>query len=130
MLKNKFGIGVSVEEISRFGGSDCQKGGDFVSSAFTQKEQDYCFSKKHTAQHLAARYAAKLAIYKAISWLEDAKGIGFLDVEIINDENGCPKAYFLKKEFSELKASVSLSHSAGKAIAFAIVAEGELPKTS
>lgn len=116
-----FGIGVGIEETSRFECNDCLKGGRFIENTFTKNEQDYCFSKKHTHQHLAARYAAKMAVYKALSELGRADGISYLDVEIENDDGGCPKARFMNEKLLGLEAKISLSHSAGKAIAFAMV---------
>ena len=37
-------------------------------SLFTEKELDYSFSKRFPYQHLAARFAAKEAVAKALGW--------------------------------------------------------------
>jgi len=112
---NDFSIGVDIESIKRFKGLDRKKSGNFLAKIFTEKEMNYCFSKKAPAQHLAARFAAKEAIIKAIGSL--SKETPALDkIEISNNEDGAPvaaaKGYNLK---------ISLSHCKDEAIAFAIV---------
>lgn len=56
---------------------------------YTKKEQEYCESKKNVKyQHYAVRFAAKEAIFKAISnKLENKFDISWNDVEILNTES-------------------------------------------
>ena len=91
---------------------------------YTKSELDYCLAKFNKYQHLAARFAAKEAIYKAIAtgWEKDAT---WKNMEIINEDNGLPVVKFLGnlKEFmSEDKdIKISLSHSDNYVVAFAII---------
>lgn len=108
-------IGVDIESVSRFKGLDRKKDKNFLDKIFTEKEMDYCFSKKEPSQYLSVRFAAKEAIIKAINSLKGKASI--LDkIEIGNDMNGIPlvnlKGYNIK---------ISLSHCEDKAIAFVIV---------
>ena len=89
---------------------------------FTQREQEYCFSKKTAAPHLTARYCGKEAIVKALASIGGAN-VRYTDIEIINKQDGMPVVRVDKEGFSDLQIHLSLSHCKDKAIAFAIVVE-------
>ena len=118
------GIGVDIIEIDRIKQSVDTYGDSFLNKIYTKTELDYCLAKFNKYQHLAARFAAKEAIYKAIAtgWEKDAT---WKNMEIINEENGLPVVKFLGnlKEFmSEDKdIKISLSHSDNYVVAFAII---------
>ncbi len=61
----------------------------FLKEVYNEREIEYCESKKGMKyQHYAARFAAKEAIFKAISnKLESKFDLTWKDVEIINDSN-------------------------------------------
>ena len=115
------GIGVDIEDISRFQGLTVEKDASFLNKLFTEKELNYCFSAGNPAEHLAARYAGKEAIIKALSQLERFEA-DYRDIEIVNDKMGIPGARVLKEGFAVLDILLSLSHSQETAIAFTIVA--------
>lgn len=97
---------------------------------FTVSEQRYCDSKGNVKyQHYAARFAAKEAIFKAISnRLKDKFDIIWTDVEILNDENGRPKINFINKKVSDINSiEISLSHCKLYAVATVVAVwnEGE-----
>ena len=117
------GIGVDIENISRFQGLTIEKDASFLNKLFTEKELDYCFSSGNPAQHLAVRYAGKEAIIKALSTLDRAN-LSYKEIEIVNNDRGIPGAYIRKKGITNLKILISLSHSEDTAIAFTIVALG------
>ncbi len=117
------GVGVDIVEIDRFKNLMDRWGEHFLKKIFTQREIDYCLSKKNIYQHLAGRFAAKEAISKAIStgWGGVFK---WKDVEILNDERGKPEVILynqLKNHFSSCSFHISISHSLNHAIACAIV---------
>lgn len=114
------GIGVDIENISRFQELDVGKDGSFFKKTFTGKELDYCFSSRVPAQHLAARFAGKEAILKALSSLGRAS-LGYNDIEIENDNEGVPCVAVKKEGFGDLQIRLSLSHARDVAVAFAIV---------
>lgn len=119
-MQNKFGIGVDIESIDRFAGSEFIYGGDIANSIFTRNEQEYCFLYKKAAPHLAARYCAKEAITKALAGL-GTNGLQYREIEIVNERNGRPMARIQKEGFRDFQVYLSLSHSKDKAIAFAVI---------
>lgn len=136
MAEFVFGIGVDIESISRFKnqnratrgrvapkkGQNADVGSSFLNKIFTGAELDYCFSCSEPAQHLAARFAGKEAVIKALSGL-NRSGAGYKDIEITNDDSGVPSAKISKPGFGDLDIKLSLSHSRQEAIAFAVVTE-------
>lgn len=89
----KIACGTDIIEISRIKESiESDFGEKFLERVFTQKEKEYCESKNSVKyQHYAARFAAKEAIFKAISKrLESKFDIEWKQMEILNDETGRP----------------------------------------
>lgn len=117
------GIGVDIERISRFRFNQRRRK-TFLGKIYTPKELDYCFSRKNFAAHLAARFAGKEAVYKAMSGMK-TKLIPYNAIEINHRESGAPEVKFLDKRPDNVKAFLSLSHSADDAIAFAVVLKKE-----
>lgn len=113
------GIGVDIEDVSRFRGLTAEKDARFLNKIFTEKEKGYCFSLARPEQHLAARFAGKEAVIKALSSLGMKKPV-YRDIEILNNEKGGPGVTVLKKGYEGIHLLVSLSHSEGSAIAFVI----------
>ena len=108
------GIGIDIIEIERIKQSVDQFGDHFLNKIYTKKELEYSLSKSNKYQHLAARFAAKEAIYKALSSDTD-KVYSWQDVEIYNETNGLPKVNFfgsLKDYLNKNKQlKISMSHS-------------------
>ena len=107
------GVGIDIEEISRFKKYSIEKDGHFLKSIFSKNELEYCFQKKHPEKHLAARFCAKEAFFKALPYND--KRIKFNEIEILNDEEDKP--YIQCAYFTNFKFLVSLSHDKTKAIA-------------
>jgi holo-[acyl-carrier protein] synthase len=105
-------IGVDIEGIDRFKQFNYQPNHPFLNLVYTKKEQKYCFSKPNPAQHLAVRFAAKEAIIKA-----SETPVHHNQINILNDKQGKP---FVELSEQHEKVMVSLSHSQGYAIAFAM----------
>ena len=64
----KVTCGTDIIEIERVKESIENTGDAFLRRVFTEKEIEYCESKnKQKYQHYAARFAAKEAVFKAIS---------------------------------------------------------------
>lgn len=101
------GIGTDIVSIKRFSSAMDKWGDKITSRLFTSKELDYCNSKKHPATHLAARFAAKEALYKALSGVRDAP-VKFNNMEVLNDSSGKPS---MKVEgVEDLEILVTMSH--------------------
>lgn len=115
--------GTDIIEIKRIK-EDIEKLGEkFLNRIYTKKEIEYCESKKSQKyQSYAVRFAAKEAIYKAISsQLESKHSIEWKKMEILNDDNGRP---VVQLHYSNLKidtVDVSLSHCNLYAVATVIV---------
>lgn len=113
-------IGVDIEDNSRFANKDRVKDSKFFEIIFTQSELDYCFSKSIPAPHLCARFCAKEAIIKALTY-KGIKHSKYNDIEIYHGENGAPYVRFLDETLHNLKVDISISHDKDKSIAVAII---------
>jgi holo-[acyl-carrier protein] synthase len=116
------GIGNDIIEISRIEKIISQYGKRFLDRHFTQKEQDYCMQFKTSSRNFSGRFAAKEAIVKALgSGIQ--VGIGWLDIEIVNNNQGKPEVSFSKRLhalFPQIHVMVSISHSHAYATAMAV----------
>ena len=114
-----------IIEIERVKNSIESIGKKFIEEIYTQKEIEYCESKKNAKyQHYAARFAAKEAIFKAVSKLLNNKfDISWKNAEIINDENGRPYINFLNTKIIEKieDIDISISHCKEYAVATVVV---------
>ncbi len=119
----KIKCGTDIIEVSRIKESIEKVGDKFLNKIYTQKEIEYCLSKNNMKyQHFAARFAAKEAIFKAISSLIKNKyEITWKDVEVLNDENGRPYVHFLNNNYNIEQIDISISHLKEYAIATCIV---------
>ena len=116
-------VGNDIIEVERIKESIENLGDKFLNRVFTEKEIEYCESKNMMKyQHYAARFAAKEAVFKAISkLLENKFEIGWKDVEILTDNNGRPYVNILSKNLGLLDIDISISHIKDYAISTAIV---------
>ena len=80
----KVTCGTDIIEIYRIKESIEKLGEAFLNRIFTENEIKYCESKKKQKyQHYAARFAAKEAAFKALSWkIDDKYSISWKDFEI------------------------------------------------
>ncbi len=119
-------IGIDIVEIKRLEKVSRKWGRSFLSKVYTERELAYAKSKRFPYQHLAARFAAKEAIFKALGEVE-TNFVGWKNVEILNDTNGKP--YVLWHKYAEVSRKkrgvagvvVSLSHSDHYAVASAML---------
>ena len=112
--------GTDIIEIYRIRESIENLGETFLNKIFTPDEIEYCESKKNAKyQHYAGRFAAKEAVFKAISpLLKDKFDISWQNGQVINDKNGNPKIEFLDIEFDKIKSiDISISHCKEYAVA-------------
>lgn len=114
------GIGTDLEEVERFENLSDRSLAAFLRKNFTKNELDYCLSKDAPAPHLAARYAGKEAVIKALSSL-NITHIFYPAIEILNDERGVPHVKITCDDSEKIHIKLSLTHSSGMALAFCIV---------
>jgi holo-[acyl-carrier protein] synthase len=116
--------GTDIIEISRIKESIERSGEKFINILFTPAEIEYCESKRNAKYyHYAGRFAAKEAIFKAVSpLLKNKFDISWHNAEVINDENGNPKIKFLDIRFNKIKSiDISISHCKEYAVATVVV---------
>lgn len=122
----KVNCGTDIIEIKRIQEGIEKKGERFLQKIFTEDEIEYCESKKvQKYQHYAARFAAKEATFKAISYkLKSKYAIGWKDIQIVNNKQGRPSVNLKGKEILNFEnIDLSMSHCKEYAIATVIVTE-------
>jgi holo-[acyl-carrier protein] synthase len=109
-------IGVDVVDVARLE-DHMERWPRLVDRVFTQAEKQYCLSKRHPAQHFAARFAAKEAAFKALG--EGWPKLSWTDVEVVSESRrpGLVLRGRAAEMAGECTTLVSLSHDAGIAIA-------------
>ena len=116
--------GTDIIEIDRIKESIETLGDRFLKKVFTPNEIEYCESKKaQKYQHYAARFAAKEAIFKAISEsLDDKFALGWCDYEVLNDKTGKPTVKITGLDLNTIEnIDLSISHCKQYAVATVVV---------
>ncbi len=111
------GIGTDIIEIERVKSAIDRWGDNFLKHVFNPKEIEYARKQKFPAQHFAARFAAKEAVFKAVG---NDPTIGWKDILILNNKFGAPECTFKKNGFKH-KILISISHTKNYAVACAII---------
>lgn len=110
-----FGIGTDIFEPKRIEIKFSKLDG-LREELFTEKEIQYCESKKNKFLHYAVRFSAKEAFFKALG-TGMRYGMNFKDVEVSNNQLGKPELIIngKSKEFLEkfeiANIYVSLTHT-------------------
>lgn len=116
------GIGVDLVSVKRLGEMVEKWEEEFLYRVFTEKEREYCLSRKRRYEHLAGRFAAKEAVVKAIG-----RKLPWREIEIITEKNGKPH---VRLDFKNRgipdgnEIHVSITHTEEYAIAMAIMESG------
>lgn len=120
------GIGGDIFEVAQMKKQMAKDGQNLLDELFTEREQSYCRGKRYPERHLAARFAAKEAMFKALS-TGRLPGYLWKDVEIENAPIGKPsislsgKTKVLAKKLKVKRIFVTLSHSSKWAMAHVIL---------
>ncbi len=106
----KITCGTDIIEIDRIQRAIQNAGDKFLQTVFTQKEIEYCETKKNQKyQHYAARFAAKEAAFKALSKLVQHK-MDWKMFEVAKLQNGKPEIK-VNREIANLESiDISISH--------------------
>lgn len=111
------GVGIDLLEIERLERA-LERHPRLADRVFTQAEQDYATVRARPGRHLAARFAAKEAVVKALGL---SGGFGLRDVEVVAGE---PPTVRLTGRAADAAADksveISLTHSRDFAAAVAI----------
>jgi holo-[acyl-carrier protein] synthase len=113
--------GVDIIEIERVQRALDRHGVRFLKRVYTELEAAFCRGR---INELAARFAAKEAVMKVLG--TGARGVAWREIEIIPNHRGKPLVYLHgrareRAEYIELQSlDISLTHSDGHAVAFAV----------
>ena len=116
------GTGVDIVEIDRIATAKQRYQQRFLDRIFTKEEQSYCQRHGEEDRHLAARFAAKEAVVKALGCGIGAT-LGWLDIHIVSKPSGQPQVNLSEKgrrTYSGVDFHLSISHAREYAVAFVI----------
>lgn len=120
------GIGVDVVKVERIVEALERFGERFEKRIFTEAERAYCRGHKDPLPHLAARFAAKEAAFKAIG-TGLSNGVGWTQAEVIQPGGRQPKLVFHGKALEVFRllgacsTHLSLTHDGGLAAACVVI---------
>jgi holo-[acyl-carrier protein] synthase len=83
------GIGTDLLDVAHMARELEKDGAGFRDTVFTPSEIAYCEAKRYPAQHFAARFAAKEALFKALGG--SASGDFWHEVEIARADDATPR---------------------------------------
>lgn len=115
-------VGTDIIEVERIKTSIENFGEKFLNKIYTQEEIIYCNKNADTKyQHFAVRFAAKEAVFKAISELT-SNSLVWKNIEVKNSSNGRPIVILHGPEKEKIdNIDISLSHVKDTAIATVVV---------
>jgi holo-[acyl-carrier protein] synthase len=111
------GVGIDLLEIDRLERA-LERHPRLAERVFTEAEREYAAARSRPGRHLAARFAAKEAVIKALGM---SGGFGLREVEVVGGE---PPTVRLSGRVAEAagdrRVDVSLTHSRDNAAAVAV----------
>jgi holo-[acyl-carrier protein] synthase len=113
------GNGVDIIEVRRVKNAIEKHGQAFLDRIFTETELKNAKEHNNRYQHLAGRFAAKEAVFKALGKAR----LNFKDVEILNDNQGKPYCSLRKCYQNKIDIHISISHIKNYAVANAIITQ-------
>lgn len=109
------GVGIDMTEVARikkiFG-----KRPAFLKRFFTPEETRYCLAGRNRCERIAARFAAKEAVIKAL----DMTGLRLKDIPVSRTATGQPRVSLARAGVKDTKILLSLTHTADYACAIAV----------
>ncbi len=118
------GIGTDIMEIDRIRQAVKKSGHRFLERIYTSGEISYCSARKDPYPCYAARFAAKEAVYKALS--TGLAGCSWTEIEVFNVAGGMPQVKLKGRvaaqagDLGVIAVLLSISHDRGRALAFAV----------
>ena len=109
------GIGIDLIEVDRIQKLLDRFGERFLNRVFTEGERAYSFRRRYPAQHLAARFAAKEGVLKALG-VGLSLGVAWREIEVVRLKSGQPtiqltgRTLEIAQRRGVQKVIVSLSH--------------------
>ncbi len=120
------GTGLDLVEVARIADLVRRHGERFLKRVYTDAELEYCLPRASRDVHLAGRFAAKEAVFKALGtgWSET---VSWRQIEILPGPSGAPEATLRRGALDRLQAMggrrvhLSITHTADLASASAII---------
>jgi len=122
-----FGVGCDIIEIERVR-KTLERTPAVLQRLFTEQEREYCQKKRDPLPSLAVRFAAKEAVFKALGG--KLSSLSWQEVAVTNEKSGQPSiklsgaAHEMASQLGIRQVQISLSHSDGMALAFAVAIGG------
>ena len=119
-------LGVDMVEVVRIEKAILKWGGYFLKRVFTTNEITYSKKQASPYQHLAARFAVKEAVLKALG-SGFTRDVLWTDIEVKNEKSGRPRVKLsgsIKKIKARLRVQniiISISHTYSHALAGVIL---------
>lgn len=121
------GVGMDLVELARVRRILLRRREQALAKFLSEQERAYVESRTDPVPHIAARIAAKEAVYKALQSLPGCRGVGWRDIEVWRDESGQPSVVLsgLAAEafaaHGPLQIHLSLTHTHLTAAAVAVL---------
>jgi holo-[acyl-carrier protein] synthase len=117
------GLGIDLLEIERLERA-LERHPRLAERVFTKAERDYAAARARPGRHLAARFAAKEAVVKALGL---SGGFGLRDIEVVAGEPpGVRLSGRAAKAANGEQIDVSLTHSRDYAAAVAVIGSNDV----
>jgi holo-[acyl-carrier protein] synthase len=126
-MSDVIGIGMDLIDLDHFGVNYGKGDPELLARCFTDMEIADSGSGPNRTAHLAARFAAKEATFKALG---GASNMALTDVEVVRGQSGQPelRLHGTAREVAErhgaVRFLVTITHSASAAAAVVIVLSG------
>jgi holo-[acyl-carrier protein] synthase len=121
------GVGIDLVEVARVERLLDGKADRVLKRLFTDAEVAYATARARPAMHLAARLAAKEAAFKALAGSDEARLIGWREVEVVPRDGWTPTIVFrgrAEARYRELRVAqvwLSISHTDSTAAAVVVL---------
>jgi len=111
------GVGVDIVSIKKIQRAVQRWKSDFLTKVFHDDEIAPLRQGKMFYQRLGARFAAKEAVFKAVS---AASAVSLKEIRILSDKNGAPFCVIDRKDLANISVKLSLTHIEEYALACAV----------
>lgn len=118
-------VGVDLADVPRIRKALAAFPERFVQRILTESEAAYCLSRTDPAPHIAARFAAKEAVFKCLG-----RDLSFMDICVERALSGAPSVVLMGKAAERAagrKILISLTHLPDIACAFAVLVRDDAP---
>lgn len=128
------GVGIDLVELERVREMLARRRDQALRRFLTDHEREYVESREDPVPHMAARLAAKEAVYKALQELPNTRGVGWREIEVWRDASGKPSVTLTGSAAAAADANgplhvhLSLTHTHVAAAAVAVIERRGAPR--